>query len=190
MNILLDTHILIWALNEDPRLPEKAKEMILDEDNRDSIEEIMILPAWLDEADTDSGPIIFLECGDFGDDADTSPAHHAHNSSNPYLSDYAAIDEIIQFGACRTVGNGEKNAKDEIFSNLFVAFWDGATSMFVPKMPHPWIDSFDTDYSYVTQNTDTPQGTLTITWRAIYANHPFSQPRIRSGSRAHLVHQH
>ena len=148
--------------------------LILDEENRDSIEEIMILPAWLDEADTDSGPIIFLECGDFGDGADTSPAHHAHNSNNPYLSDYAAIDEIIQFGACRTVGNGEKNAKDEIFSNLFVAFWDGATSMFVPKMPHPWIDSFDTDYSYVTQNTDTPQGTLTITWRAIYANHPFS----------------
>jgi len=33
VNILLDTHILIWALNEDPRLPEKAKEMILDEDN-------------------------------------------------------------------------------------------------------------------------------------------------------------
>ena len=33
MNLLLDTHILIWALNEDPRLPEKAKEMILDEDN-------------------------------------------------------------------------------------------------------------------------------------------------------------
>ncbi len=33
MNILLDTHILIWALNEDPRLPDKAKELILDEDN-------------------------------------------------------------------------------------------------------------------------------------------------------------
>ena len=33
MNLLLDTHILIWALNEDPRLPEKAKEMILDKDN-------------------------------------------------------------------------------------------------------------------------------------------------------------
>ena len=33
MNILLDTHILIWALNEDPRLPDKAKEMILDEGN-------------------------------------------------------------------------------------------------------------------------------------------------------------
>lgn len=33
MNLLLDTHILIWALNEDPRLPEKARELILDENN-------------------------------------------------------------------------------------------------------------------------------------------------------------
>lgn len=33
MNLLLDTHILIWALNDDARLPKKAKEMILDPDN-------------------------------------------------------------------------------------------------------------------------------------------------------------
>jgi len=33
VNILLDTHILIWALNDDPRLPEKARELILDPDN-------------------------------------------------------------------------------------------------------------------------------------------------------------
>ncbi|MCR5788972.1 MAG: type II toxin-antitoxin system VapC family toxin [Lachnospiraceae bacterium] len=33
MNLLLDTHILIWALNEDPRLPAKAKDLILDENN-------------------------------------------------------------------------------------------------------------------------------------------------------------
>ncbi len=33
MNLLLDTHILVWALNEDPRLPEKATELILDGDN-------------------------------------------------------------------------------------------------------------------------------------------------------------
>ena len=33
MNLLLDTHILIWALNEDPVLPETAREMILDPDN-------------------------------------------------------------------------------------------------------------------------------------------------------------
>ena len=148
--------------------------LILDEENRDSIEELRIVPVCIDATDRDKGPITFLECGDFGNDADTGPAHHSHNPNNPFLSDYADIDEVIQFGACRTVGNGEREAKDEIFSNLNVAFWDGATAMFPPHLPHPWIDSYDTDYSYVTQNTDSPQGTLTITWRAIYANHPFS----------------
>ncbi len=33
MNLLLDTHILIWALNEDHQLSEKAKELILDPNN-------------------------------------------------------------------------------------------------------------------------------------------------------------
>ena len=33
MNLLLDTHILIWALNEDPHLPKEARDLILDVDN-------------------------------------------------------------------------------------------------------------------------------------------------------------
>ena len=33
MNILLDTHIAIWAIVDDPRLSTKAREMILDPDN-------------------------------------------------------------------------------------------------------------------------------------------------------------
>ena len=33
MNLLLDTHVLIWALNEDQRLSEKVRELILDPDN-------------------------------------------------------------------------------------------------------------------------------------------------------------
>jgi len=33
VNLLLDMHLLIWALNEDPRLTDKAKELILDPDN-------------------------------------------------------------------------------------------------------------------------------------------------------------
>ena len=33
MNILLDTHIAIWAITDDPRLSEKARELILDESN-------------------------------------------------------------------------------------------------------------------------------------------------------------
>lgn len=33
MNLLLDTHLLIWALNADSRLPKKVKAMILDKEN-------------------------------------------------------------------------------------------------------------------------------------------------------------
>ena len=33
MNILLDTHILLWALSDDPMLPPKAKELIEDSKN-------------------------------------------------------------------------------------------------------------------------------------------------------------
>ena len=33
MNLLLDTHIAIWALNDDAALSDKARELILDPDN-------------------------------------------------------------------------------------------------------------------------------------------------------------
>jgi len=33
MRILLDTHILLWALSNDEKLPEKAKELIKNEEN-------------------------------------------------------------------------------------------------------------------------------------------------------------
>ena len=33
MNLLLDTHIAIWALNDDASLSEKARNLILDPDN-------------------------------------------------------------------------------------------------------------------------------------------------------------
>lgn len=33
MRILLDTHILLWALSNDDKLPEKARELILNEEN-------------------------------------------------------------------------------------------------------------------------------------------------------------
>jgi len=33
MNILLDTHIVIWAINNDRKLSEKARDIILDPEN-------------------------------------------------------------------------------------------------------------------------------------------------------------
>ena len=33
MRILLDTHIIIWTLENNPKLPDKARELIVDESN-------------------------------------------------------------------------------------------------------------------------------------------------------------
>ena len=33
MNLLLDTHIALWAISDDPKLPDKARDLISDPDN-------------------------------------------------------------------------------------------------------------------------------------------------------------
>ncbi len=33
MNLLLDTHIALWAIGDNPNLPQKAKELIMYPDN-------------------------------------------------------------------------------------------------------------------------------------------------------------
>ena len=33
MNILLDTHIAVWAISDHPKLPQKAKDLLIDPDN-------------------------------------------------------------------------------------------------------------------------------------------------------------
>lgn len=33
MRMLIDTHIAVWAVLNDPKLPQKAKDMLLNEDN-------------------------------------------------------------------------------------------------------------------------------------------------------------
>ena len=35
MNLLLDTHVAIWALNDDPALSERAREKIFSENLKD-----------------------------------------------------------------------------------------------------------------------------------------------------------
>lgn len=71
MNLLLDTHILIWALNEDPRLSEKAKNLILDPDNviyysSISIWEVSIKHARHPENITFSGKALSQYCQEAG----------------------------------------------------------------------------------------------------------------------------
>lgn len=71
MNILLDTHIAIWALLDSPRLTEKARELILDPDNTIyysvvSVWEVLLKHAGHPE-DMELTPAVFSEsCKDAG----------------------------------------------------------------------------------------------------------------------------
>ena len=40
MNLLLDTHIALWAIIDDPRLPDKARELISDSYNDSSVKRL------------------------------------------------------------------------------------------------------------------------------------------------------
>lgn len=33
MKVLIDTHIALWALMDDPKMPEEAEKILMDEDN-------------------------------------------------------------------------------------------------------------------------------------------------------------
>lgn len=55
-NILLDTHILLWALEDSPKLPKKAKKVILNENN--SIY-VSVLSLWEIEIKCEKRPDIF-----------------------------------------------------------------------------------------------------------------------------------
>ena len=71
MNLLLDTHVLLWTLTGDARLSERARQLILDEDNAiyystASIWEISIKHAIHPESLTFSGKALSEYCREAG----------------------------------------------------------------------------------------------------------------------------
>ncbi len=71
MNILLDSHILIWALTDDTRLSEKAKKIILDPENQVyfsavSIWELTMKHMLYPQEITFSGPELNVYCEEAG----------------------------------------------------------------------------------------------------------------------------
>lgn len=71
MKILIDTHIAVWAVLNDPKLPKKARDIILDEENEifystASIWEIMIKHMLHPDKIRISGRLLEKGCEDSG----------------------------------------------------------------------------------------------------------------------------
>ena len=137
--------------------------LIIDRDNPDDVDEMKIVPAWLDETDDIIGLVPFLECGETGE-GDNAYSNQSH-TGRPHSSEKVDQDVPIQWGALPTVSAGKREKSGAVFDKLFVAFWWGSYMMFSPRHPHPWTDTFDVDYSYSAPNPNSNAGTLLVTWK-------------------------
>ena len=158
-------------------------DLILDREHDDDIEEINIIPAWIDETDETYGNVVFLDCGESGDD-DTNSAHQTHSYVPEGVTWQEQVDPDvpIQFGAFSAVSDGEKEKSGAVFDKLFVAFWWGDYTKCKPRLPHPWTDTFDMTYSYAVPAVFTDTSKLTITWGVIYSGRNYS---LRINNRAY-----
>ncbi|MDR0945512.1 MAG: type II toxin-antitoxin system VapC family toxin [Bifidobacteriaceae bacterium] len=71
MNLLLDTHIALWALTDDPKLPPAARELLLDPENTvtvsaASVWEVAIKHARHPDSVTVSGQEVLRDFGEAG----------------------------------------------------------------------------------------------------------------------------
>ena len=158
-------------------------DLILDREHDDDIEEINIIPAWIDETDETYGNVVFLDCGESGDD-DTNSAHQTHSYVPEGVTWQEQVDPDvpIQFGAFSAVSDGEKEKSGAVFDKLFVAFWWGDYTKCKPRLPHPWTDTFDMTFSYVAPAVLTDNSQLQITWGVIYSGRNYS---LRINNRAY-----
>ena len=85
--------------------------------------ELGIVPACIDYTDDNYGDMLFVDCGQLGDDDEN-----------------AEDKDENQTQAVNTLAIGEKQKKDEYFDKIYVGFWDGTYLKYHPHMPHPYVD--------------------------------------------------
>ena len=145
--------------------------LMLDREHEDDVEEMNIVPAWIDETDEEYGNVIFLDCGESSDDDASNSAHQTHSyvPDGVTWQEHVEPDVPIQFGAFSSVSDGEKEKSNAVFDKLFVAYWWGDYTKNKPQLPHPWTDTFDMTYGYQEPPYLTDTSKLTIIWGVIYS---------------------
>lgn len=135
--------------------------LIKDKEREDDIEEIKIVPACIDVTDTENGKMLFVDCGEMssGEDISYGKTHARHPGAETVDN-----DAILQFGAAAAIEKGEDDSDKSYFDNIFVAYWIGSYTIFIPQLPHPWVDNVETKYAYEVRNRLLSTGVLAVTW--------------------------
>lgn len=99
---------------------------IIDDREDAEVTEISIVPACIDNTDSTHGDLIFVECGEYGDDI--IDAEDTDQNQTPVMN---------------ILADGEKDKKEEYFDKLYVAFYDGYYNRYAPYHPRPQIDPIE-----------------------------------------------
>ena len=126
--------------------------------------ELKIVPAWIEGTDDKYGNVLFLDCGEMGENAvitedangsitqaddiyGTITYNRKSNGADPTL-DYNAGD-LPQGKASLEISKGKKDNGQEYFSCIYVGFWNG-NKITAGRQPHPFIDKIEVfdDFSF------------------------------------------
>ena len=99
---------------------------IIDDREDAEVTDLRIVPVCIDNTDNTHGDMIFIECGEYGDDIED--AEDADTNQTPVVN---------------ILADGEKNKKEEYFDKLYVGFYDGNYTRYAPYHPHPQIDTIE-----------------------------------------------
>ena len=136
-------------------------ERFVSEDSDDI--EMKIVPAWIEGTDDTYGNMLFLNCGDRGDNTGWVMSEDGTVSSGDSTTwsgvtentrghdgiDYDAGD-LAQGTASYAIGKGEKDKSEDYFSCIYMGIWDGRY-YHLPYQPHPVVDFIEVrdDFSVV-----------------------------------------
>ena len=129
--------------------------------------EINIVPAWIDETDSNLGMCLFMECGEMGSAISWTEETDASGNTTGGVSDEGGglfgrgrragssdygytyeVDEtdynsgaLAQTNAGKAIAKGEKEKADEYIDKIYVGFWPGSSDTSV--FPHPIVDKLE-----------------------------------------------
>lgn len=99
----------------------------------EKVDELKMVPAWLDETDAEHGFMLFLQMSNYDETAeDNLGANDASKLVNPF--------------PLAMIAQGEKQGVKEYYDKIYLAYWDGQVPQ--NEVPMPWVDTIMIDANW------------------------------------------
>ena len=99
----------------------------------EKVDELKMVPAWLDETDAEHGFMLFLQMNNYDETAeDNLGANDASKLVNPF--------------PLAMIAQGEKQGVKEYYDKIYLAYWDGEVPQ--NEVPMPWVDTIMIDANW------------------------------------------